>query len=122
MMRAARPSPLLRAPSMNDPPQPPPPPPPPPPSPPPPRKSDPWVVLRGLVVERRSDFLVGAVVLAASSACAAAIPQCIRGASNALRDGRSRDGMLYASAIVLFAALGAWARVTSRVRIFNGGR
>jgi ATP-binding cassette subfamily B protein len=46
----------------------------------------------------------------------------VRNASNALRDGDAREGMLFSGAIIGLAALGAYTRVESRTRIFNGGR
>ncbi len=85
-------------------------------------KSDPWAVLRELVGEQRAEFVTGALFLALSTGCAGLIPQCIRNASNALRDGDPRAGMRFSAAIIGLAAVGAWARVESRTRIFNGGR
>ncbi len=85
-------------------------------------KSDPWVVLRGLIAQRRDEFARGAVHLAVSTAAAGAIPQCIRNASNALRDGDAHAAMRFAVAIAVLAAVGAYTRVESRVLIFNGGR
>jgi ATP-binding cassette, subfamily B, multidrug efflux pump len=85
-------------------------------------RSDPWRVLRALIAERRGEFVTGAVFLAASTVSAGAIPQCVRNASNALRDGDSAAGMRWSAAIVGLALVCAWTRVESRVRIFNGGR
>ena len=86
------------------------------------KRSDPWRVLRSLIAERRGEFATGAVFLAVSTLGAGAIPQCVRNASNALRDGDASSGMKWSAAIVVLAALCAWTRVESRVRIFNGGR
>jgi ATP-binding cassette, subfamily B, multidrug efflux pump len=87
------------------------------------KSDDTWNTLGELVRERQREFATGAVFLAASTVCAGLVPQCIRNASNALRGhGDALDAMKYSAAIVLFAALGAYARVESRVRIFNGGR
>jgi len=81
-----------------------------------------WALLRELLVERKQDFITGAVFLALGNVSAGAIPQCIRNASNALRDAHAREVTVFAVAIAVLAALGAWFRVESRVRIFNGGR
>jgi ATP-binding cassette subfamily B protein len=81
-----------------------------------------WGVLRELISARRSDFLCGAAFLIFSSLSAGAIPQCIRMASNGLRDHDVPSATRGALAIVGFAVLGAWTRVESRTRIFNGGR
>jgi len=81
-----------------------------------------WAVLRELVLARRGDFFSGAFFLIFSSLSAGAVPQCIRVASNGLRDHDVPAATRGALAIVGFALLGAWTRVESRTRIFNGGR
>jgi len=81
-----------------------------------------WAVLRELMLARRGDFLTGAFFLIFSSLSAGAIPQCIRMASNGLRDHDVPSATRGALAIVGFAIVGAWTRVESRTRIFNGGR
>lgn len=81
-----------------------------------------WAVLRELMLARRGDFLTGAFFLIFSSLSAGAVPQCIRVASNGLRDHDVPAATRGALAIVVFALLGAWTRVESRTRIFNGGR
>ncbi|MFO0607781.1 MAG: ABC transporter ATP-binding protein [Polyangiales bacterium] len=81
-----------------------------------------WAVLRELIAQRRGDFLTGALFLVASSVTAGLVPQCIRAASNGLRDGHADRAAKAALAIVGLALVGAWTRVESRVRIFNGGR
>jgi ATP-binding cassette subfamily B multidrug efflux pump len=86
------------------------------------REPDAWGLLRALIAERRGDFVNGALFLAGSSVASGLIPQCVRNASNALRDGDAREGMLFSGAIIGLAALGAYTRVESRTRIFNGGR
>ena len=67
-------------------------------------------------------FRSGGLFLIASSVTAGAIPQCVRLASNGLRDHTPTRALAGALAIVALAVLGAWTRVESRVRIFNGGR
>lgn len=79
-------------------------------------------MLRALIAERRDEFISGAVYLAVSTAAAGAIPQCVRNASNALRDGDPARGMTWSASILGLAIVGAWTRVESRTRIFNGGR
>jgi len=74
------------------------------------------------MLARRGDFLTGAFFLIFSSLSAGAIPQCIRMASNGLRDHDVPSATRGALAIVGFAIVGAWTRVESRTRIFNGGR
>jgi ATP-binding cassette subfamily B protein len=86
------------------------------------REPDAWGLLRALIAERRGDFVNGALFLAGSSVASGLIPQCVRNASNALRDGDAREGMPFSGAIIGLAALGAYTRVESRTRIFNGGR
>ncbi len=86
------------------------------------KEPDAWGLLRALIAERRGDFVNGALFLAGSSVASGLIPQCVRNASNALRSGDARAGMLFSGAIIGLAALGAYTRVESRTRIFNGGR
>lgn len=81
-----------------------------------------WSLLRDLLVDQRREVTFGVVFLALSSITAGAIPQCIRGASDALRDAHSSRAMLFALAIAALAAAGAWLRVASRLRVFNAGR
>lgn len=70
----------------------------------------------------RREFLLGSFYLIVSSAAAGAIPQLVRGASNAIVGARAREGMLLSGAIVVVALMSAAARVGSRIEIFNAGR
>ena len=81
-----------------------------------------WSLLRELLVNQRREVVIGGVFLALSSVTAGAIPQCIRGASDALRASQSPRAMAFALAIAALAAAGAWFRVASRLRVFNAGR
>ena len=89
---------------------------------PPPDPDRAWKALRALIRAQRGEFVTGAIFLALSSVTSGAVPQLVRAASNALRDGDARTGMLSAAGIIVAAVAGAWSRVASRVRIFNGGR
>jgi ATP-binding cassette subfamily B protein len=75
-----------------------------------------------VLVDQRREVALGVVFLALSAATAGAIPQCIRGASDALRADDARRATLFAAGIAACAGLGAWFRVASRLRIFNAGR
>jgi ATP-binding cassette subfamily B multidrug efflux pump len=81
-----------------------------------------WSLLRELLLAQRREVLLGVLFLALSSVTAGAIPQCIRFASDALRVSQAPRAMAFALAIAVFAALGAWFRVASRLRVFNAGR
>ena len=81
-----------------------------------------WSLLRELLVAQRREVVIGVVFLALSSVTAGAIPQCIRGASDALRASQAPRAMTFALAIAALAATGAWFRVASRLRVFNAGR
>jgi ATP-binding cassette subfamily B protein len=81
-----------------------------------------WSLLRDLLIAQKREVMIGVVFLALSAVTAGAIPQCIRGASDALRDADARGAMLFALGIALLAAAGAWFRVASRLRVFNAGR
>ena len=86
------------------------------------RAPSPWPMLRALVREQRREFAVGALFLGASAVAAGVVPQAIRAASNALRDGDADGAMRASLLMVVMAAVAAWTRVRSRVHIFNGGR
>lgn len=81
-----------------------------------------WSLVRELLADQRREVILGVVLLAFSAVTAGAIPQCIRGASDALRDAHASRAMAFALAIAALAAAGAWFRVASRLRIFNAGR
>ena len=78
--------------------------------------------MRELVSGERRDVGIGVVFLALSSVSAGAIPQCIRGASDALRASQAGRAAMFAGALAALAAVGVWFRVESRLRIFNAGR
>ncbi len=81
-----------------------------------------WSLLREVVADERREVAWGVVFLALSSVTAGAIPQCIRGATDALRASHAPRAMYFALAIAALAGLGAWFRVASRLAIFNVGR
>ena len=81
-----------------------------------------WALLRSMVAEQRREVVIGVVFLALSSVSAGAIPQCIRGAADALRASHAGRAAAFAGALAALAAVGVWFRVESRLRIFNAGR
>jgi ATP-binding cassette subfamily B protein len=89
-------------------------------APPPPRPTS--ASLGALLRAHRRGFLLGSALLVASSVCAAAVPQFVRAASDAIMAARARTGMLFAVGIVFAAVVGAVTRVGSRIYVFNAGR
>lgn len=81
-----------------------------------------WGLLGSMLREQRRDVTIGAVVLALSQACAVAVPQMVRLATDALQRHDTGAVTRAAGVITLLAAVGAWSRVESRMRIFNAGR
>lgn len=81
-----------------------------------------WSLLRGVIADEKREVAWGVLFLALTTAAAGAIPQCIRGASDALVASDARRAMYFALAIAGLAALGAWFRVASRLALFNVGR
>ncbi len=81
-----------------------------------------WSLLREVVADERPEVVRGIIFLALSTVAAGAIPQCIRGATDALRVAHASRAMYFALAIAILAGLGAWFRVASRLAIFNIGR
>lgn len=81
-----------------------------------------WSLLREVVADERREVARGVAFLALTTATAGAIPQCIRGASDALTASDAPRAMRFALAIAGLAALGAWFRVASRLALFNVGR
>ncbi len=82
----------------------------------------PWARLWEPLRAQKGELATGAAFLAVSSACAGGIPRAVSAASNALSRGDRSVAVTASLVIAALAAVGAWARVESRVRIFNAGR
>lgn len=81
-----------------------------------------WALAWPWLAQERRALAVGAGYLALSGLAAGFIPQAIRVASNALGAGDAGRAMRASLAVAGLAAVGAWVRVASRIKLFNVGR